>query len=50
MGDQTGQGGAYENLGDADFGLGDFRRAIEYHERVLKIAIEIVDRAGEGEA
>ena len=28
--------------------LGDYRKAIEYHEKVLKIAIEISDRAGEG--
>ena len=30
--------------------LGDFRKAIEYHEKDLKIAIEIGDRAGEGRA
>ena len=30
--------------------LGDFRKAIEYHEKHLKIAIEIGDRAGEGRA
>ena len=30
--------------------LGDFRKAIEYHEKDLKIAIEIGDRAGEGGA
>ena len=30
--------------------LGDFRKAIEYLEKDLKIAIEIGDRAGEGGA
>ena len=30
--------------------LGDFRKAIEYHEKHLKIAKEIEDRAGEGGA
>ena len=30
--------------------LGDIRKAIEYHEKDLKIAIEIGDRAGEGRA
>ena len=30
--------------------LGDFRKAIEYLEKHLKIAIEIGDRAGEGRA
>ena len=30
--------------------LGDYRKAIEYHEKRLKIAIEIGDRAGEGRA
>ena len=33
-----------------NFSLGDFRKAIEYHEKDLKIAIEIGDRAGEGRA
>ena len=30
--------------------LGDYRKAIEYHEKRLKIAKEIGDRAGEGRA
>ena len=30
--------------------LGDYRKAIEYHEKILKIAIEIGDIAGEGTA
>ena len=28
--------------------LGDYRKAIEYQEKRLKIAVEIGDRAGEG--
>ena len=30
--------------------LGDYQKSIEYHEKDLKIAIEIGDRAGEGSA
>ena len=30
--------------------LGDYRKAIEYHEKRLKIGKEIGDRAGEGRA
>ena len=30
--------------------MGDFRKAIEYHEKDLKLAIEIGDRAREGGA
>ena len=30
--------------------LGGYRKAIEYHEKHLKIAIEIGDRDGEGRA
>ena len=40
----------YGNLGNAFVSLGDFRKAIEHHEKRLKIAIEIGDRAGEGGA
>ena len=50
IGDRAGEGRAYGNLGNAYFSLGDFRKAIEYHEKDLKIAIEIGDRAGEGRA
>ena len=38
------------NLGNAYQSLGDYRKAIEYHEKRLKIAKEIGDRAGEGRA
>ena len=34
-------------LGIAYYSLGDFRKAIEYHERHLKILKEVGDRAGE---
>ena len=37
-------------LGIAYYSLGDFRKAIEYHERHLKISKEVGDRAGEGAA
>ena len=50
IGDRAGEGRAYANLGNAFVSLGDFRKAIEYHEKHLKIAIEIGDRAGEGGA
>ena len=51
MGERAfGEGRFYGNLGNAYLSLGDFRKAIEYHEKHLKIAIEIGDRAGEGRA
>ena len=37
-------------LGTAYHSLGDFRKAIEYHERHLKISKEVGDRAGERKA
>ena len=50
IGDRTGQGKAYGNLGNAHFSLGDLGNVIEYHEKQLKIAEEIGDRAGQGNA
>ena len=50
IGDRRGEGGAYENLGNAYDSLGDYRKSIEYNENALKIAIEIGDRRGEGGA
>ena len=38
------------NIGNAYQCLGDYRKAIEYHEKSLKIDIEIGDRGGEGSA
>ena len=48
--DRAGEGRAYGNLGNAYKLLGDYQKAIEYHEKDLKIAKEIGDRAGEGGA
>ena len=50
IGDRAGEGRAYGNLGNAYHSLGDYQKAIEYHEKHLKIAKEIGDRAGEGRA
>ena len=50
MGDRVGEGLAYGNLGYAYDNLGEWQKAIEYHERHLKISKEVGDRAGEGEA
>ena len=50
MGDRAGEGRSYCNLGNAYHGLGDFKEAIEYHERHLNIAKEVGDRAGEGKS
>ena len=41
IGDQRGEEIAYGNLGNACNSLGDSRKAIEYHEKDLKIAKEI---------
>ena len=43
IGDRSGEGRGYGNLGNAYQSLGDFRKAIEYHEKHVKIAIEIGD-------
>ena len=45
-----GEGRAYCSLGIAYHSLGDFRRALEYHEKDLSIAKDVGDRAGEGRA
>jgi len=44
------QGRAYVNLGNAYQSLGEYRRAIEMHEKHLAIALETGDRGGEGAA
>ena len=49
-GDKAGEGRSYCNLGNAYHSLGDFERAIQYHERHLKIAKEVGDKAGEGKS
>ena len=50
IGDRAGEGRGYGHLGNAYDSLGDYRKAMEYHEKHLQIAIEIGDRAGEGRA
>nr|XP_058971939.1 tetratricopeptide repeat protein 28-like [Pocillopora verrucosa]XP_058971940.1 tetratricopeptide repeat protein 28-like [Pocillopora verrucosa]XP_058971941.1 tetratricopeptide repeat protein 28-like [Pocillopora verrucosa] len=50
VGDKAGEGRSYCNLGNAYHSLGDFERAIQYHERHLKIAKEVGDKAGEGKS
>ena len=37
-------------IGDAHLSLGDVKNAMEYYENQLKIAIELRDRSGEGDA
>ena len=48
IGDQRGEGEASTNLGISYLSLGDYRKAIGYHEKRLKIAIEMGDQGGEG--
>ena len=50
MGDRAGEGSAYGSLGNAHHSLGDYKKAMDYHERRLQIAKEVGDRAGEGHA
>ena len=50
VGDKHGEGVAYGNLGKADLHLGDFKKAIEYHNLHLKIAKKVGDKHGEGGA
>jgi len=50
VGDKSGEGTAYGNLGNAYHSLGDFKKAIDYYESCLKIAKEVGDRSGEGKA
>ena len=47
MGDKAGKGRAYGNLSNAYQRLGDFKTAIDYHKRNLKIDKEVGDKAGE---
>ena len=35
---------AYGNLGNANYGLGDFKKAIEFYNLNLKLAKEIGDK------
>ena len=47
MGDKSGEGKSYCNLGNAYESLEDFERAIQYHKRHLKLTKEMGDKAGE---
>ncbi|XP_015774332.1 PREDICTED: G-protein-signaling modulator 2-like [Acropora digitifera] len=47
IGDRSGEGTAYENLGIAYHSLSEYRKAIEYHQRRMKLAQEIGDQSGE---
>jgi len=46
VGDRSGEGKAYGNLGNAYYSLGDFKKAIDYQERHLRIAQEVGDDIG----
>ena len=50
IGDRTGEGKAYNNLGITYASLGKWQEAIEYHFACLSIAKEVGDRAEEGRA
>jgi tetratricopeptide (TPR) repeat protein len=50
VGNQSGEGMTYCNLGCAYHSLGDIKKAIEYHTKHLKLCIDIGDRSGEGRA
>ncbi len=48
IGNRQGEGISLGNLGLAYYSLGEYRKAIEYHEQSLEIKREIGDRQGEG--
>ena len=48
MGDKAGEQRCYYNIGIAYNSLGNFKKAIKYHERDLKMSKEIGDKIGEG--
>jgi hypothetical protein len=48
VGNRTGEGQAYGNLGNAYVSLGDYSKPMEYHAEHLTIANEVDDWAGEG--
>ena len=45
---RDGEGISYGNLGNVFHSLGEYVKAIEYHEKALAISMEISDRKGEG--
>ena len=50
VGDKHEDSNTNGNLGNAYYNLGDFKKAIEYHNRSLKIAKKVGDKHGEGNA
>ena len=50
LGNRSGEGIAYSNLGNTYRNLGNFKQAIENHNQHLSIAKEVGDRNGEGRA
>ena len=48
--DKAEEGHVYSNLGNAFQGLGDSKKAVEYHTLHLSIAKDLGDKAGEGRA
>ena len=50
LGDRSGEGAAYNNLGYAYVNLGDYKTAIHYYERRLQRTRELGDRKGEAAA
>ena len=50
VGERTEEEKGNITIGDAYVTFKDFQKAIEYHERDLKIYKEVADRAGEGRA
>ena len=50
VGDRGIEANEYCSLGNAYHSIGDFQKAIEYHNRYLKSLKELGERAGEGGA
>ena len=47
-GAKHGEGNTYGNLGNAYHSLGDFKKALEYHNLLRKVVKEVGDKQGEG--
>ena len=50
VGERTEDEKGNSTIGNAYVNFKDFQKAIEYHERDLKVSKEVGDRAGEGKA
>ena len=50
IGDKDSEGKAYTSIGSAYACLGDYKKAIEFHQQSLSIAKEIGDKDSEGKA